>query len=162
MTQIRRFSKAGLLAIVAYLTFGCGSNTATPIEYPGKLAAVPMWSENAPEDAFAQLAAPDEIGATPEELPEALTLSESEYLALPQSDRERVSSEAEGLGKKARGLARAAMAQADAAADAGNEDEAAKLRDGVHKLGTELSNARHTKLMQLIGDAILKLGPSTD
>jgi hypothetical protein len=86
-----------------------------------------------------------------------LLLSESGFLALSTSEQKAMSEENTQMANAARALARSAMEKAAEATAAGRTDEAQQWKDRVTALGDELANTRHTKILQLVGQAIQKL-----
>ena len=89
-----------------------------------------------------------------------LLITESGFVRLSSSEQAAMTKENNQVGGAVRDLARAAMAKASEAAAAGRQEEAQQWKDRVNALGAELADPRHTKIMQLVGQAIQKLAAS--
>jgi hypothetical protein len=112
------------------------------------------WKEGRKQDAAAGFLALDWKNSTPFSALPALSLSESQYAALPQGQRESLAQDALGLTKDIREMTRYFVEQAKAAKAENKLEEAKLYHSGLMELGKILSGDDKLKLIQMIGKAV--------
>ncbi|MCC6696053.1 MAG: hypothetical protein IT365_10535 [Candidatus Hydrogenedentes bacterium] len=149
----------GLLVCFA----GCGPKEIPidEVKHPESLTAATLAATGDMEVALEALYSGQPPADSRLEPARCLLLTESGFVRLSSAERTAMVQENNQVGGAVRELARAGMAKAAEAAAAGRAEEAQQWKDRVATLGAELADPRHTKLMQLVGQAIQKLAAST-
>lgn len=117
-------------------------------------AVLACWQEDRKQDAAAGFLALDWKASVPFSALPALSLSEGQFAALPQGQREGLAQNALGLSKDIREMTRYFVEQAKAAKAENKLEEAKLYQAGLMELGKILSGNDKLKLIQMIGKAV--------
>jgi hypothetical protein len=112
------------------------------------------WKEGRKQDAATGFLALDWKSSTPFSALPALSLSEGQFAALPQGQRESLAQNALGLSRDIREMTRYFVEQAKAAKAENKLEEAKLYHSGLMELGKILSGDDKLKLIQMIGKAV--------
>ncbi len=86
-----------------------------------------------------------------------LMMSEEQFVALPQAQRDPISQQAQQLSATLRDMARAVISSGDAAAASGDAAGAKARFESVQQFGQALAAPEHLLIIQLVGKAVVKL-----
>ena len=86
-----------------------------------------------------------------------LAMSEQQFAALPQAQRDAVSQQAQQISQTARDLARAVIATTDTFVASGNAVGAKSRLEAVQQFGQALAAPERLQVIQLVGKAISQL-----
>ena len=118
--------------------------------------AITLWAQGRTDEAVSLLLEDGPASQASVTPLVCLSLTEAQFVQLPEADRSRMAAQLQEAGKAARGLSRAAVARIKAKHAQGEQAEAARWTSRVKDFGTQLAGPDYCEILQLVGRAIEK------
>jgi hypothetical protein len=116
--------------------------------------AIALWVQGLPDEALSLLLEDERSSQASATRLECLSLTEAQFVQLPEEERSRMAAQLQVAGKAAKDLYRAAVARIKTSYAEGEREEAERWASRVKGFGTQLAGPDYCVILQLTGRAI--------